>query len=150
MTRRDLSAATVVARLDLLDELLDDLRSLGQLTAAELEERRIERRATERILSQLVEVASDVNQHVASTVGGRVASEYRESFDVAARVGLITPELAAQIKPSVGLRNVITREYANIDLAKLAAAIPLALEQYTEYRRSVARWLAARPDGAHE
>ncbi len=144
MTPKDLSAATITARLVIVDELLEDLDALGPLTGDDLRSRRLDRRALERILSQLVEVASDINQHVASTQSGHVASDYRESFDAAARAGLISADLATRLKPSVGLRNVVTHEYVNVDLDVLAAAAPMARQQYEEYRRSVASWLLAR------
>ena len=47
-------------------------------------------------------------------------------------------------RPSAGLRNVLVHAYVDLDLARLVAAVPLASEQYAEYVRQVARWVADR------
>lgn len=57
---------------------------------------------------------------------------------------LLDEGLAAALKPSVGLRNVVVHEYLDVDHAVVAAALPLARRDYGRYVRSVADWLAAR------
>lgn len=146
MSPRDLSTQTITARLLVMRELLDDLDAVGDLTADDLARERLRRRAAERILTQLVDLACDINQHVASTMGGEIVGDYRQSFDAAARVGLLPAELAAGLKPSVGLRNVLTHEYVNIDLSLLAQSIPRARDSYAAYVRAAAGWLRGRPD----
>lgn len=128
----------------LMRELLDDLDAIGAITAEGLHADRVRRRAVERILTQLVDLAADINQHLGSTVAGTVTTEYRESFDAAARTGAISAELAASLKPRVGMRNVLIHEYVNVDLGLVAEAVPLASEEYAAYVRSIAQWLAQR------
>ncbi|GAA1241151.1 hypothetical protein GCM10009676_27670 [Prauserella halophila] len=94
--------------------------------------------AVERLLCRLVDLANDTNTHVGAAVVGRGPGDYRESFDLAHEAGAITRELADNLKPSVGLRNTIVHEYVSIDYDIVAAAVPMALESYTEYRRQVA------------
>ncbi|GAB3715209.1 type VII toxin-antitoxin system HepT family RNase toxin [Mariniluteicoccus flavus] len=144
MTPRDLSTSTIVARLQLMRELLDDLASVGDPTADHLRDDRLLRRAVERVLTQLVDLAADINQHVSNTLGASVSSEYRESFDTASRLGLFPRELAEQLKPSVGMRNVLIHEYVNVDLAMVSRALPVAREQYARYVRHVADWVSRR------
>ncbi|WP_267489728.1 DUF86 domain-containing protein [Enemella dayhoffiae] len=83
-----------------------------------------------------------VHQHAANSLGSRVSSEYRDSFDQAASLGLFPAQLAESLKPSVGMRNVLIHEYVNVDLALVSKAIPLARDQYGQYVRSVAEWVA--------
>jgi len=45
--------------------------------------------------------------------------------------------------PSGGLRNVLVHSSVDLDVARLVA-VPLATEQYAEYVRQVARWVADR------
>lgn len=144
MNPRDLSASSITMRLKLMRELLDDLETAGNPSAEDLREDRLLRRAVERILSQLVDLAADINQHAAAALRESPASEYRETFDLAAQLGLISTELADVLKPSVGMRNVLIHEYANVDLGIVSAAIPRAREQYGSYVRAVAEWLASR------
>ncbi|WP_353057961.1 HepT-like ribonuclease domain-containing protein [Propionimicrobium sp. PCR01-08-3] len=41
----------------------------------------------------------------------------------------------------MGLRNILVHQYTDIDLAQVAAAVPLALRDYGEYIRQVSRKL---------
>lgn len=75
------------------------------------------------------------------TIMVRLQQMHRETFDVAASVGAISPELAGQLKPSVGMRNVLIHEYVNVDLELVALAAPHARQQYGQYVSSVAAWL---------
>ena len=45
---------------------------------------------------------------------------------------------------STGLRNAFVHAYVDLDVGRLVAAVPLAAEQYGEYVRQVARWVADR------
>ena len=71
-------------------------------------------------------------------------SNIRQSFTAASAVGLIDHDLAGRLAPSAGLRNVLVHAYVDLDVGRLVAAVPLAAEQYGEYVRQVARWVADR------
>ena len=144
MTPSALQAATVQAKLRLMRELLDDLGRVGDATPEMLERERLLRRAVERVLTQLVDLAVSVNSHVVTASTGRAPASYRSSFDDAAGLGMLPRELAETLKPSVGMRKLLVHEYAAVDLARVARAVPTALESYGEYVRQVARWLAHR------
>lgn len=149
MTPPDLDRDVVHAKLRLSRELLDDLASAGEVTPPRLEGDRMMRHAVKRILTQLVYLAVAVNGHVAAAVLGRGPADYRESFHLAADAGVVPKDLAVRLASSTGLRNIRVHEYATIDLAKVAASVQTALDDYGEYVRSVARALgeATPPDG---
>jgi uncharacterized protein YutE (UPF0331/DUF86 family) len=134
----------VGARLRLLWQLLDDLEAAGDVTVERLETDRLLRHAVERILTQLVEVAVSINSHVAGSLTGRSPATYRESFGAAADAGVISAELAAELAPSAGLRNVLVHEYLTIDLRLVASSIPRARAAYAGYATAVARYLTSR------
>jgi uncharacterized protein YutE (UPF0331/DUF86 family) len=144
MSPRDLDTDVIQARLAILSELLADMGAAGTMRKDRLEEDRLLRRAVERILSQLVEVAVAINSHVAASLLGRAPSSYRDSFRLAAQAGLIDEELALRLEPSVGLRNILTHEYVEIDLVLVAASAEAALVDYGEYASAVHAWLLAR------
>lgn len=146
MTPPTLHGAAVQAKLRLMRELLDDLGSLGDVAPEMLERERLVRRAVERVLTQLVDLAASVNSHVVTASTGRAPDSYRSSFDDAAELGMLPRQLAEALKPSVGMRNLLVHEYVGVDLARVAQAVPTALESYGEYVRHVARWLADRTD----
>ena len=72
------------------------------------------------------------------------ARRFAREYDQAVRSVEIA-RLAATLAPSAGLRNVLVHAYLDLDVARLVAAVPLATEQYGEYVRQVARWVADRP-----
>jgi uncharacterized protein YutE (UPF0331/DUF86 family) len=122
-------------------ELLDDLGSAAPDFAAVLIDDRLRRHAIERILTQLVEMAVKINSHVVGATLGRVPRSYKESFSLAVECGLIDRELADELEPSAGMRNVLVHEYLEIDVEKVAAAVPLALDGYRRYVSAVARFV---------
>lgn len=137
---------TIRAKLRLIQEALDDLETLGAVTAERLREDRLTCAAIERLLSRIVDLAVDVNTHVSVARLARAPADYQESFTLAADAGLLPTELAASLAPSVGLRNAIVHTYLNLDLAKVAEAVPLALDGYRRYIREVARSLKKQRD----
>lgn len=144
MSPRDLDPDVLTTRLSLLRELLEDLDSIGATSADRITEDRVLRRAVERLLTQVVDVAVDVNSHVVATTLGRTPSDYRDSFRLAASAGLLTDELAGRLELSVGLRNILVHEYVRADLAIVAAAVPVAGREYREYLRAASTWLNER------
>lgn len=141
MTPPDLDEDALLVKLHLLRELLDDLASLGDVSSDRLSNDRISRHAVERVLMQLVDLAVSINSHVAAIHLGRGPSSYRESFELAAKAGAISADLARELAPSVGLRNILTHEYAAIDVRIVASSVPRALEGYRQFTVEVARFL---------
>lgn len=146
MTPGHLDVGVVQARLRLIEGLLDDLEGIGELTATMLEQDRMLRHAVERILSQLVELAVAANSHVSATVLNEAPKDYRSSFQLAATAGLIGADLAAELQPSVGLRNVLAHEYVDIDLEMVAVGVRMARSGYRAYLQEASAWLRKRQD----
>jgi uncharacterized protein YutE (UPF0331/DUF86 family) len=142
MSPRELDRDVMTARLQLIEELLSNLKSLGEISADSLSTDWIRRSAVERVLMQLVDAAVAINSHVASAMLGRTPATYRQSYELAAEAGAITRELAQLLQPSVGLRNVLSHEYAETDLELAAKGADLAVSQYGQYACAVAAWLA--------
>jgi uncharacterized protein YutE (UPF0331/DUF86 family) len=93
------------------------------------------------VLSQIVELAGSVNTHIVASLLGRSPDSYAASFDEVVRAGVLKWDLATALRPSAGMRYVLVHDYLEADHGKVSAAIPLALEQYGQYVRSVARWV---------
>jgi uncharacterized protein YutE (UPF0331/DUF86 family) len=143
---RRLDPAVVAGKLRAMRRLLDELDRLGDVDADRFAREYSTQLIVERIVSQLVDLAAGINVHVVA-VGTRAAPpDVRRSFPAAAAAGLITEELAAALAPSAGLRNILVHAYVDLDVRLLVAAVPLAAEQYGEYVRQVARWVADRTE----
>ncbi len=139
MSPRRLDPSIVHARLSTIRDLLGDLAGLDD--DIDLTTDRMTRHGVERILTQLVELAASVNEHVTGARLHRAATSYRESFVLAAECGLIGPDLRDELLPSVGLRNVLVHEYLAVDLQKVREAIPLALDGYRRYIQQCAAFV---------
>ena len=87
MSPSEFDAGVVQARLTLIRGLLDDLRSVGEVTADLLQRDRMLRHGVERVLGQLVELAVSIDGHVGATLLGRAPQDYRSSFELAEAAG---------------------------------------------------------------
>jgi len=144
MTPRRLDYSTVQSRPRLLEDLIVDLRDVGQVTVARLERERFTRHIVERILTQLVDIANSINTHIVAAELDRAPDSYRESFKELARAHVISFDFADELGPSAGMRNALIHDYLDIDVEKVASAVPMAIEQYGRYVEEVARWLLER------
>jgi uncharacterized protein YutE (UPF0331/DUF86 family) len=141
MTPRRFDRAVVERKLQLLDGLLTDLEDAGAITANALRGDRMLRHAVERLLTQIVQLAVDVNAHIAVGMGRPTPSDYRNSFRDATAAGALPEDLSTALLPSVGLRNLLVHEYAAIDLDLVAGACTRAVIDYRTYVREVSRFL---------
>ncbi len=144
MTARKLDPALIQERLREIQLLLADLVEVGEVDAERLRRERPTRHVVERVLSQIVELAGSINTHIIASLLGRAPRSYADSFDEVARAGVLDWELAAALRPSAGMRNVLVHDYLEVDQGKVSAAIPLAVEQYGQYVRHVAGWLRSQ------
>lgn len=136
MSPRDLDTQIVLRRLMLMDDLLRDLSTAAD-DDSRLTSDSLARRGVERILTQLVELASDINGHVAAATLSRAPGSYRDAFHLAGEAGLLSADLVRDLLPSVGLRNVLVHEYVDVDAGRVDAAVPLALDAYRRYVAAV-------------
>lgn len=144
VTPRAVDWRSLRAKLRRMRELLDQLVVLGPVDPERLAAEPLTALAVERILTLLVDLAFASNSHVAVGLLGRAPDTYAESFALAAEAGMIDGELAAVLRPSVGMRNVLVHNYLDADQARVALAVPLAVEQYGDYVRQVATFLQGR------
>jgi uncharacterized protein YutE (UPF0331/DUF86 family) len=136
-------ADIVQERLGHMHELLYFLDQAGEVTGVRLVEDSATRYAVERALTQLVDLAVSINSHMSVALRDSVPTNYRDSFDAAARADVITDELARELRQSAGLRNVLTHKYMQIDFNLVAEGAMLARDGYRRYISQVARYLMA-------
>jgi uncharacterized protein YutE (UPF0331/DUF86 family) len=135
---------TITAKLMMIQELLVDLAELGPFDVRRMDGDRLAKHAVERILALIVDLAVDINNHVTAVELRRAADSYKESFPLAAQAGLISDDLARALMPSAGMRNVLVHDYLEVKPERVAAAVPLAIEQYGRYIDQVREWALKR------
>lgn len=133
--------AVVERRLRALTNALDDLRRLHDIDAAGFRADPIARAAAERLLQVSVDLAVDVNAHLAAGVLGRAPATGRESFVAMAEAGILSTELADLLAPAAGLRNVLVHRYVDIDLQLVTRAVGDILDLMPRYVDEVATFL---------
>lgn len=91
------------------------------------------RKATEKLLQEVIEGAIDLNSHVLVELGKGAPRDYYDSFVGLGRQGWLPDELAARLAPAAGLRNRLVHQYAAIDDRKVFDAMLLAVEIFPAY-----------------
>lgn len=145
MTPSSLDHDAVGRRLRLLEEALTSLAALRDVDAHRLRTEPLTRAAAERLLQVVVDLAFDINAHIAVTVLGRAPETGRQSFLDLADAGVLTIEVAARLAPAAGMRNVLVRHYVGVRLDLVAEAVGDVLDQFPSYVKAVARFVAKPP-----
>ena len=112
-----------------LDEYLHDFRG---------------RRAVERLIQLVVDVAVDINTHTVVDEGGPAPDDAYTSFVEAGKLGILPTELVRAIAPSTGERNIIVHEYEDLDDVTVHGSIPETLRLYREYIQAVLEYVGRK------
>jgi uncharacterized protein YutE (UPF0331/DUF86 family) len=128
----------VERKLQLIADELDRLADFRDVSYEALIADPIRLAAMERVLERIVLRAIDVNEHLIASLATGAEEKttrltYRDSFLRLAPLGVFDDEFAQRIAPSAGLRNILVREYNDVDHRIVHAAIPVALEQFHTY-----------------
>ena len=125
----------VAAKLQNLDRVLVELRSLGELSPARLEQDWIVRRAVERDLQLLVEVVIDVCQRLLSVAGQTPATSAADAIARCVEIGVLRSP--APYQEMVRFRNFIVHRYEYIDAAIVAKVVNEELRGFEQFRDEV-------------
>ena len=120
--------------------ILDDLKALEpieQMSQDEYLRDLYKRKATERLLQELIEAAIDINTHIIVGSGYAPPDDYYQSFIRAGELGFLSPDLAEKLAPSAGLRNRLVHEYDRIDHSIILEAVSMAEEFYARYIQEI-------------
>ncbi len=100
------------------------------------------RKATERLLQELIEAAIDINVHMIVATGHTVPDDYYESFIRAGELKIISLDLAQKLAPSAGLRNRLVHEYDRLDHSMVLKAVNMAEELFPQYIKAINDYLS--------
>jgi uncharacterized protein YutE (UPF0331/DUF86 family) len=144
MTPRSLDTDVIAVRLRMLRDVLDQLEQLRQVDAEHLVAEPLTRAAVERFIQAAVDLAVDINGHVAVAELDVAPTSGRSSFELVARAGAVDGDLAERLAPAAGLRNVLVHRYTEIAVDKVASAVITVLDGFGEYVRQVAAFAKDR------
>ena len=131
-------------KLAVIQENLKALEPIRVMAEEEYLQDLYRRKATERLLQELIEAAIDINTHAIIESGNAAPDDYYQSFLKAGEIGVLPSGLAAKLAPSAGLRNRLVHEYDRINHAIILSAVGEALELYPQYILAVNNFLFLR------
>ncbi|MGB5935697.1 MAG: HepT-like ribonuclease domain-containing protein, partial [Ornithinimicrobium sp.] len=108
--------------------------------------RSVERYAAERMMIQLVDLATDINAHLASTLLKRAPEEYADGFRLVAQIVPLPEKTARELELAARMRNVLVHQYVDLDPDRFAAALPRVRPVFRIYIEVVAQWLLTQAD----
>lgn len=145
-----IGARPALRRLRLIEDALGSLDALRGVDAARLEAEPLTRAAAERLLQVIIDLAFDINGHLAVAILGRAPETGRQSFLDLAEAGVLDDDQAARLAVAAGLRNVLVHHDVDVRVDLVAAAVGEVLEQPPAYLTAVARAVQPGPRGDDE
>jgi len=132
------------AKIAIIQDNLKALEPIKEMSRDEYLRDLYKRKATERLLQELIEAAIDINTHM--VVGSECAppDDYYQSFIRAGELGILSPGLAEKLAPSAGLGNRLVHEYDGIDHPMILKAVSMAEEYYPRYVEEISAALSRK------
>lgn len=126
-----------IGKFNHLKNYYEELKSFESLSLHQYTQDKIRRRAVERLLQLIVEVACDINSFILSKKGITVESYY-DSFVKMDEAGIVEKELALKLSKTTGLRNRIIHEYGEYKDEIVYKNISIFIEFYGKYLKALA------------
>lgn len=129
-------------KMAVIAENLSALKTIENMAMEEYVKDVLKRKATERLLQELIEAAVDINTHIIVQTGNTVPDGYFESFIMAGEKGIISADLAEKLAPSAGLRNRLVHEYDLLDHSLVLEAVKMAEKLYPKYIKEIETFIS--------
>jgi uncharacterized protein YutE (UPF0331/DUF86 family) len=128
----------LISKLQSLEETLNELRSLGEVTAAQLRGDWRTRRAVERDLQIAVEVVVDVCQRIIALHHQAPAATSAQAIERCVQLGVLSdnPAYARMVQ----FRNFVVHRYERIDVEIMADIVNSRLGDFNRFRDEVMRY----------
>jgi uncharacterized protein YutE (UPF0331/DUF86 family) len=131
----------VAQKLQTLDQILTELRSLGAVDAAQLHDDWRTRRAVERDLQVLVEVVIDICQRLISIAGQAPAATSAGAIERCVQLGVLSDDEV--YRQMVRFRNIIVHRYEQVDVDILVDIVNNRLSGFERFRDEILAYVNA-------
>jgi uncharacterized protein YutE (UPF0331/DUF86 family) len=88
-------------------------------------------------LTRAVQLCVDIGAHLVADIETGPPETMGATFDLLADAGLLSADLAAQLKKAVGFRNIAVHSYEKMDWAIVHAIASAHLDSYEDFARAV-------------
>jgi uncharacterized protein YutE (UPF0331/DUF86 family) len=136
-----LEAEIIQRKIAIIIENLKALEPIKDMAREEYIADLYKRKATERLLQELIEAAIDINIHIIAATGRPVPDDYYESFIRMGELNIFSVDLAERLAPSAGLRNRLVQEYDRLEHSMVLIAVRTAEELYPKYIKEVSDYI---------
>ena len=136
MTPIDLAVVTAKERIIVREaKLLREIQDRGVSQASEL----FVQHAMCHAVQNLIGACIDIAQHLLCAKNAEIPGSYAEALEALGRIGVLEPEFARRFSGAAKLRNVVVHAYADLDIDRIAAAVPALLEDTKTFLKAVER-----------
>ncbi|MCA9932118.1 MAG: DUF86 domain-containing protein [Anaerolineales bacterium] len=125
----------IAQKLQTLDEILNELRSLGAVDATQLKKDWRTQRAIERDLQVLVEVVIDICQRLIAIANQSPATTSSDAVERCIQLGALSDDEA--YRQMVRFRNFIVHRYDRIDVSILVDVVMNRLSDFEQFRDEI-------------
>lgn len=129
-------------KLAIIVENLKMLEPIKGINTIEYLQDLYKRKATERLLQEMIEAAIDINIHMIVQTGHTIPDDYYETFIKAGELKIIPLDLAQKLAPSAGLRNRLVHEYDILDHSIVLKAVSMAEELFPQYIKAINNYIS--------
>ena len=131
----------IAAKLQTFEEILNELRSLGKIDVAQLQNDWRTQRAVERNLQVLVEVAIDICQRFIALLSQSPATTGTDAIERCIKLNILTD--TTDYRQMVRFRNFIVHRYDRIDPTVLVDVVNNQLPVFEQFRNEVLAYVQA-------
>lgn len=136
----------IINKLQVLDEMLNQVRTLGTVTVSQLERDWKTRHAIERILQVLTEIVIDICQRIISLNGQSPATSGADAVARCVQIGVLSSD--GPYRKMVQFRNFIVHRYERIDSMILADIVNNRLSDFELFRNEVIEYALGGPESS--
>ncbi len=125
----------ILRKLQVLDEIIGELRSLGTITEEQLTKNWLTMRAVERNLQIAVEVMIDVCQRLIALSGQTPVDSAGEAIERVVQMGALSN--VYPYRQMVQFRNLVVHHYERVDISVLVDIVNYHLNDFEAFRKEI-------------
>ena len=146
MTNGKANQKIIADRLEWVDKMLSDIRSIPLSSFEDFQKDRRNIGAAESSLRRALEALLDVGRHLLAKVFGLAVAEYKAIADELEKNNILNTEVARQLRVLAGYRNRMVHFYNEITPLELYHICSNQLDDIAYVRDAFKLWADANPE----
>lgn len=124
----------LLRKLSELEQYFEQLKEYKNIKISEYSKDWKIQRIIERTLQLMIEICTDIANHIISDSGYRVPASYADAFKVLYENNLIGKPLFNRMEKMAKFRNIIVHNYDKIDEAIIVGILKNNLDDFNKYK----------------